>query len=115
MREITVQTIMSAEAILASASADSDVLDLNAFKPEKDRMGLQLVLAGTGTAKLEVFLSADNSIWVESGDGDVATTVAAGNSIYEITPELMRYIKIKVTEDGGAAAITVTSLKLVIQ
>ena len=111
---IKVVTIMDAEAILASANSDSNVVDLDAFRPEQDRFGLQATIGGTGTAKIQVYVSADNSVWVEQGDGDVVAGLGAGNAYYELTPELCRYLKVNVLEDGGANAITAT-LTFVVQ
>jgi hypothetical protein len=66
-------------------------------------------VTGDGTAKIEYLVSADGSTFVEpSSASDVATGKTTGNYVDPFEPVLAPFLKLKVTETGGAHAIVVT-------
>lgn len=81
------------------------------------------VFSGSGTAQIEYELSNDDNtdgaaVWVTpSSASDIVTahTDASGpgsdgNDLYSFSPETARYMRIKVTETGGAQTITITAV-----
>jgi hypothetical protein len=93
-----------------AASANVEIIIDMTTKGSRGSLSLQLETTGTGTYKLELFLSNDDgpSVWIEDSAGDVVATQATGNIIHSITPsEFARWMKIKITEDGGANAVVV--------
>lgn len=115
---IRVFQIWSSESIDASGSDTSDmIVDLAQIKPV-GHFSLQITLTGDGTAKFEYLVSNDGIAYVESSNAtDIVTgfTKTSGNGsdgkdLIPFSPEVSRYLKLKVTETGGASAITVTSV-----
>ena len=112
--QIFTKTIFSAEAIVASASATSSEIDLASIKPS-GYFSLQVTVTGDGTAKLTYSISNDGTTYVTpTGAPDiktahVKTTGTSGTDIYSFSIEPARYLKIIVTETGGANAIAVTA------
>ena len=113
--------LFDAETIALSADSTSDAIDLNKYRPE-GYFSLQVTLTGSGTAKIECLQSNNGDDYlVPSGGEDIVTahTVASGpgadgKHIYRFYPKPVRYMKIKVTETGGANAIVVT-IRLAVQ
>jgi len=102
-------TVMKEQSIAASASADARVVRLSDFGNNlTGKYGLQVTNSGTGTLKVQLFLSNDGETWTVQGDGDIVATKAAGTAIYELTPEPLVYMKLVATEDGAANATVVT-------
>lgn len=112
---------ISTGAITASSSYTSAAIDLaelvgansRAIRPD-GFFGLQYTITGNGTAKIEYLLSNDGTTYVEpSAATDIATGLTKtsgpgsdGKDYVAFSPEVSRYLKIKVTETGGANSVT---------
>lgn len=114
-KSITNTTIFTAEAILASASSTSDAIDISMVE---GFFSLQIAVTGDGTAKFEYLASNDGTTFItQTAAGDVITSGftktsgpgSDGKDIVTFEPELCKFIKIKCSETGGAAAIAVTA------
>jgi hypothetical protein len=117
MNKITVLPFQTGE-IAVSGSWTSDKIDLAQYSNET-RLGIQPIVTGDGTAKIEVLASNDGENFIDT-EQDVATglTVADYAPIIITTTHLpyCRWFKIKVTETAGVALETVTlALYLFIQ
>jgi len=116
--------IMSAETIAASgtcygtpngASASGlECIPLAQYRGDGD-MSLQVKVTGDGTAQITYYLSNDGTNFrTPAGSSDIVTahTKSSGSSGLEIyaidLPMVAKYMKILVTETGGADTITVT-------
>lgn len=100
---------LNAESIAASGNASSSAIHLGAYQPW-GFFSVQVTIAGTGTAKVEYLLSHDNSTFSDCGT-DIATGLTAGTQIYAFPdgePVVAPWMKIKVTETGGANGVTAT-------
>ena len=106
--KIRVTTTHSAVSVAASDSSTSAAIDLEQWRPT-GYFTVYWVLTGTGTAKFEYLVSLDGTNYVEpSGASDIASGKTAGSDIVSFTPVVAPYMKIKVTETGGANAVTAT-------
>ncbi len=107
--------LFSAEAIVASGSSTSAAIDLRNIAQE-GYFSIQLVVTGDGTAKVEYQCSDNNSVFIEpAGASDIVTGFTKtsgpssdGKGFYSFAPEPCGWMKIKVSETGGANAIAVT-------
>ena len=114
--KITIKQTHASTAISASESSTSAAVDLGAIKPN-GYFSLQVTLSGSGTGKGEYLLSNDGITYLEpSSASDIFTGLTAtggpgsdGADIYSFSPEIARYLKIKITETGGSSSITVTT------
>jgi hypothetical protein len=116
-REITVIKLFDAQSIAASANASqpAEGIDLQRFA-QNGFFSLQYLITGTGTCRIEYNLSNDGSTYIEpTSSTDIGSSLVAtsgpggdGKDILTFSPELARYLKIKVTETGGAQAVVVT-------
>jgi len=100
---------LNAESIGASANASSKSIDLGAYQPY-GFFSVQVTIAGAGTAKVEYLLSHDNATFSDCGT-DIAIGLTAGTQIYPFPdgePVVAPWMKIKVTETGGASGVTAT-------
>ena len=112
-REIQTKLIFNAQEIAAGGNAVSDAINLQGID---GYFSIQVALTGDGTAKFEYLMSNNNSDFLEpSSASDIATghtktsgPGADGKDIYAFDPDLAKFMKIKVTETGGANTITVT-------
>ena len=104
------------KAIAASQNAESSVIDLSGFSLD-GFFGCQVTLTGDGTAKVQWGVSIDGANYIYSDDAsdDIVTAHVKtsgpgsdGKDIYQFTPTTARWLKIKVTETGGASGIVVT-------
>jgi hypothetical protein len=117
MQPIRTFDVFKAEAIAASGDATSGVVDMNQNQPA-GYFSIYIELTGTGTAQVVYELSNDgvNYLTPVSASDIVAAHTAAsgaganGKDLYSFTPELARYIRIKITETGGANPIVVTAV-----
>lgn len=109
MNKITVLPFATGE-IDPSGSWTSDSIDLAAYSNE-NRLSVQPIVTGLGTAKIEVLASNNGIDYVDTAN-DVVTglTVAAYAPIIITTTMLpyCRFFKIVVTETAGVALETVT-------
>lgn len=118
MKKIHTLLLFNAAAILAGADSESTVLDLDAGYHAAGFFSLQVALTGDGTAKIEYLLSNDGVNYLEPSSGadiilahtKISGPGGDGKDIYSFQPEIARYMKIKITETGGADAIAVTAV-----
>jgi len=115
MGEGTIYTekVFDAVTIAASGSSTTDAIDLGAKRPG-GKYSIQIVMTGSGTAKLEWLGSNDGSTFsVPVTLSEVFTGFTAGNAIYTYAPILTRYIKLKATETGTSDSVTITATLMV--
>jgi len=114
---INTNAVFASTAIAASGTAYSQIIDLNNFKPD-GYFSLHITAAsGTGTAKIEYEISNNGTAFLEptsASDIVLAHTVTSGpatdgKNIYSFDPEMCRYMRIKITETGGANPITISA------
>lgn len=106
---------LTTKAITASSNSSSDSYDLKRYRID-GYFSVQVTIAGSGTAKVEYLLSNDGTNFVEpSSASDITSGMTAtsgpgsdGIDLFSFSPEPARYLKIKVTETGGANPITAT-------
>lgn len=116
---IHTRRVHSAVTVAASGSASSTAIDFanmnRSWQPD-GYFSIQVAVTGDGTAKFEYLISNDGTNFLEpSAASDITTGVTKtsgpgsdGKDIYSFTPLPCRWMKIKVTETGGADSITVT-------
>ncbi len=101
-------TVMLAETIAASGNSDAYVIDLlRDFSPQVGKYTVQCTIAGSGTAKLELFLSNDGVTYTEH-TADIATGLTAATTVYEVDPIELNYWRFKVTETGTSNSVIAT-------
>ena len=111
---INTRLIFAAETVTAGADSTTDAIDLK-NRPE-GYFSLQVTLTGSGTAKIEYSLSNNGSDYLTPSTAEPIVTAhtatsgpgADGKDIYIFEPEMSKFLKIKVTETGGASSIVVT-------
>lgn len=100
------------EVLEASGTATSAVVDMQ--KARTDDFSIQYKFktgGGTGTAKIEVTESINGSDWEENSTDIASGLTLAGNAsdIVEFTAgKGAAFIKIIITETGGAAGVTLS-------
>lgn len=104
--KIEIYELFAAEALLASGTSTSGAVNLH---QRSGYFSIFFTITGTGAAKFEYLISHDNVTFVEPASAsDIATGKTAGSDAVSFAPVLAPYIKIRVTETGGAQAIGVT-------
>ncbi len=119
-RYLNTELILNSETVTAGANTTSDAIDLNKYRPE-GYFSLQVTITGSGTAKIEYLLSNNGTDYLEPSTGaDITASMTAtsgpgsdGKDIFYFDPEPARYLKIKVTETGGADSVVVTATLMV--
>jgi len=115
-RQIAVKKVFDSITIPAGGSKESEVIDLNVHDP-RGNFSLQVEVTGSGTLKGEVLLSNDGANFIEPSSvfdifsGFTATSGPNGDGRDIFPVELnmvVRYMKIRVTETGGANSATIT-------
>lgn len=116
--DIYVRRLFNAESISASGSSTSSAIDLGNYA-KNGYFSLHLQVTGSGTVKAEYLLSNVNatSLFKEPSTAvDITSTFGAtsgpdsdGIDLISFEPEPARWMKIKITEDGGAAAAVITA------
>lgn len=114
--EVTVKKIFTSEVIAASGSAESEIIDLGGLT-WNGSFGIQVVVSGDGTARFEAIMSnhSDDFILpstqavIKSGFVKTSGPGSDGKDSFGFNPILHAFMKIKVTETGGANSITVTA------
>jgi len=105
-----------AKSIAALGSAESSIIDLQEFSLD-GFFGCQVSMTGNGTAKIQAGVSVDKVNYIYSSDpsDDIVTAFTKttgpggdGKNIYQFEIVTARWLKIKVTETGGANGIVVT-------
>ncbi len=95
-------------SIAASGSSTSDTYMVGM---SEGFFAIQVSTAGAGVLKVEYLASMDNANFQEpSGATDIITDINAGSGTVYISfsPDFCEYMKIKVTETGGASSVTPT-------
>ena len=111
---IITKNIFSAETLEAAGTATSTATDLSNME---GYFTIQVAVSGSGTIKIEYLLSNDGTNYLEpTSASDIATGVTAtsgpggnGKNIYSFSPEMAKYVKIKITETGATDTVTVTA------
>ena len=110
IKPIVSYKLFDAEALALSGTADSVVIDLR-YIAANYNFSIEYTTTGTGTTKIEYLLcSTRGGTYIDAGT-DIGSTLAAGHDILSFTsgePELAPFMKIRITEDGGANAVAVT-------
>jgi len=109
-RPISLMEAFIDEALLASGTADSPAIDLREIA-QNWRFSAHYIITGSGTVKIEYLIcSTKDGTYLDIGT-DLGATLGAGSSILPFAanePVLAPWMKIRVTEDGGADAVTVS-------
>ena len=109
-RPITTMKLFDGESLSASASATSVAVDLRQIA-QNYNFSVEYTITGSGTAKIEYLLcSTKGGTYIDAG-ADIGATLGAGSDILPFgsgDPELAPFMKIKITEDGGANSVSVT-------
>lgn len=109
-RPITTIKLFTAEALIASATKDSEPVDLRDIAQNYD-FSIEYTTTGTGTTKIEYLVcSTLGGTYIDAGT-DIGVTLAAGHDILPFAsgePELAPFMKVRITEDGGLNAVAVT-------
>lgn len=116
---LMVQKIFNAVTVVASGTGTYPTtgIDLTKIPDLQGFFSLYVEVSGDGTANIEYLLSHDNVTYHEPSSGaNIATSVVKtsgpgsdGKETYSFEPELARYLKVKVTETGGANTVTVSA------
>jgi hypothetical protein len=116
--DVYVRQLFNAESISASGDSTSTAIDLGNYA-KNGYFSLHLQVTGSGTVKAEYLLSNINttSMFKEPSTAvDITSTFGAtsgpdsdGVDLISFLPEPARWMKIKITEDGGASAAVVTA------
>jgi len=114
---IYVTNVFSNQAVAANSSVTSGEIDLSSLYTPDGYFGLQVTVAGSGTAKITYTLSNDHSMsyathYNSSGTDQsvIVTALTAGSAFYSFSPALARYIKFTVEETGDSDPVTVTAV-----
>lgn len=116
---VGLKTVASAQVIAAGQSFTSAAVPTADIFASEGRSGVsaagyfsvQLTVAGTGTARVEVLVSNDGTNFQEAdGASDVMTGKTVGTSLASFTVPACKEFKLKITETGGANAVTVTAI-----
>jgi len=107
---ITTHKLFDAVTILATKDSTSEAVDLREIAQNYD-FSVEYTTTGDGTAKIEYLVcSTLDGTYLNTGT-DIGSTLAAGHDILNFAanePHLAPFMKIKVSEDGGADPIVVT-------
>lgn len=108
----------SVSSILASAN-ETEVVEVAKF-PTDGLFALAVDITGEGTAKIEYLCEVNGTYVVPDGAVDIVTahvktSGTGGKNYYSFSPPVCKRLQIKITETGGASALTVTSVKLIAQ
>jgi len=112
MHDLITHTIFSAQATVASATSTSTTLTLNS---PTGYFSLQITETGDGTGQWKAVYSNDGTTFVTpTGVSDIVTahtktSGTSGTDIYQLGNGLYKYMRITVTETGGASALSSTA------
>ena len=117
MASISTIRVWNAREVLASASLTSQAFKLGSYSDVQGWFSLQIALTGDGTGKFQWGVSNDNSNFIFRDDDPTQNIITAhtktsgpgsdGIHIYQFSPTLSQWLKVRVTETGGASLITV--------
>lgn len=114
--------IFNASSVAASGSITSDAIWLDNLQPN-GYFAIQTTLTGTGTAKIEILVTADEQnessttqlgFMLPTSGSSIATGLTVGSYYHTVTLPPCNGFKIKLTETGGANAIVPTCKIVVI-
>ena len=118
-KSTTIKEIFTTEAIVAGATAYSEIFDVAKLA---GNASLQILLTGDGTGKFEWIGTNDETALVAAfikvnNASDIITAFTKtsgpggdGIHIYPFSISVVKRMAIKVTETGGASAIAVTAI-----
>jgi hypothetical protein len=118
MASISTIRVFNAREIAASGSLTSQAFKLGSYSDVQGWFSLQIALTGDGTGKFQASVSNDKSNFIISDDAsdDIITAHTDesgpgtdGIQIYQFSPVLAQWLRIVVTETGGADSIIVTA------
>jgi hypothetical protein len=118
MASISTIRVFNAREITASGSLTSQGFKLGSYSDIQGYFSLHVELSGDGTGLFQYAVSNNNSNFIISDDAsDNIVTAhtktsgpgADGVHIYQFSPTTAQWIKVKVTESGGANSITVSA------
>jgi len=115
--DIFVKKVFTAELIAASGSAESVVIDLGSVCTDPSSFGLQVEMTGDGTGTIEALVSNHTTDFIrpstqpviKSGFVKTSGPASDGKDAFSFSIVPSRFLKIKVTEAGGADSVTVTA------
>jgi hypothetical protein len=112
--QITSPAVLNSRTIVASGNASSAEIDLRSITAN-GAFSIWYTITGSGTAKIEYQTSPrSGGTFISPASETAITDKTAGSYHQTINPVIAPYMKIKVTETGGASSITIT-LYLIIQ
>jgi len=112
MQDLITHTLFDAQATIASGTSTSKILTLNS---PTGYFSLQVKETGDGTGQWQALYSNDGVTFVTpTGVSDIVTahdktTGTSGTDIYQMQNGIYKYMKITVTETGGASALVSTA------
>ena len=109
-RPITTIKLFDAKDLIASATVDSEPVDLGQLA-QNYNFSVEYTTTGTGTTKIEYLLCSTIDGTYRNVGTDIGATLAAGHDILPFAanqPQLAPFMKIRITEDGGVNAVAVT-------
>ena len=119
MASVSTIRVFTERTILAGASLTSQAYKLGSFSDVQGWFSLQVALTDDGTAKFMWGVSNDNSNFIFRTDDPTKNIVTAhtkgsgpgtdGKMIYQFSPVLSQWLKIRVTETGAVNPIIVTA------
>ncbi|OEU68462.1 MAG: hypothetical protein BBJ57_07230 [Desulfobacterales bacterium PC51MH44] len=108
-RPMSLTKAFEGEVLIASGTADSEPIDLREIA-QNFNFSVHYIITGTGTLKIEYLIcSTKDGTYLDIGT-DIGATLGAGSSILPFAadePVLAPWMKIRITEDGGANGVTV--------
>lgn len=109
MLPIYTQKLFSSQAIAASQSVTSDVIDLLKEKASNGVFSVESIVTGTGTAKITYLVCStrNGTYTTPAAASDIKTAQTVGTWFGSFSPVLAPYMKIKVEETGGANPVSV--------
>ena len=119
MASISTIRVWNARTVAKSGNLISQAFKLGSYSDVQGWFSLQIALTGDGTGKFQWGVSNDNTNFIFRSDDPTKDIVTAhtkssgpgtdGIMIYQFSPVLSQWLKIKVTETGGANSIIVTA------
>jgi hypothetical protein len=111
--QISAISVFSSQATVASATSTSSAVDLRNVV-NTGNFALHYTIAGSGTASLSFSTSSTSGGTFVTYATAIATGKTAGTYYSPFSPPVSPWMKILVTETGGAQSITTTA-RLVVQ
>lgn len=117
MKETNVVRLFTNQTIAASGSATSPVVNMNDYKPERDKVTFQIHIAGAGaTVTFTVQVSHDNSQFnAVASETQIAADQGPGDVTFSFTPPIAPFMKVVATETGGVAGVTDLDMTMAIR